>query len=253
MRPRVLGPSWWISKVPQGAVEGWVLTALVYKGLPLKSKVSVSIPQSIRAMSNLDARSPAPALTPSQLEQGSPSNSTRPRPVEDPLRFEPLAPQSIKRKVPRLRRCASVLSIYPQDYNLKVVSPQNSQIPAGPPPSQQVEPMPNGWDSHRHPYGHGYYTQEDDDTPMLRLVTYSGPETSDTLDEARREILTSLKKHGGTLPPRSHLVVVLYNTERPQTGIRGGYYFADLEQKVIFWYISQHSVLSFGLDLTSNL
>jgi len=187
-------------------------------------------------MSHLGANTLAP--TPRRLEEGSPPK----------LPYEPLAPQSIKRKVPLLRRCAVVLSIYPQNYNVKVISPQNGSIPAGPTTSQHVEEMPDGWNSHRHPYGHGYYTQQDDDKSTLRLVTYSGPEAHDTLREARNEILTSLESHGGVLPPKSLLVVVIYSTAHP---IQGGYYFVDLEQKVIFWYVTQHSALSFGLNLTS--
>jgi len=185
-----------------------------------------------------DAAMTAPALNSSQLEQGSSSKSTQLRYDEGYLRFEPLAPQPIKRRVLLHRRCTIILSIYPQGYNVKAVSPQSSPIPPGPPPSRHIEHKPDGWVMHKHPYGHIYYTHQDPGTPTLRLVTYSGPEAGDTLGKARKEIITYLESHGGVLPPKSHLVVILYDQGHPQKDILGGYYFADLQQKVIFWYVT---------------
>ena len=127
---------------------------------------------------------------------------------------------------------------------MKVNSPQIiTEIPAGPPPGQRDESMPDGWNTHKHPYGHKYYTFQDDDASTHRLVTYSDPGATDTLNDARNEILGCLKRYGGALPQRSHLVVILYSSDGSQAEFEGGYYFADLQHKTIFWYITPLSVL----------
>ena len=131
-------------------------------------------------------------------------------------------------------------------------SPHINLLPAGPPPRQRVKPTPYGWREHKHPYGHKYYTYQDGDAPTIQLVTYSGPGATDALNKARKEILACLKKHDGVLPPKSHLVVILYSTDGPPTEYEGGYYIVDLQQKAIFWYvyITRLSVLLLGLVLT---
>ena len=129
-----------------------------------------------------------------------------------------------------------------QGYNVKLVSCLDSKLSAGPCPLDVNLKLPEGWSQNKHPYGYIYYTHHggDDDVENIQglcLITDSDPRKAENLvalQEAQTQVLHRLRRSGKSLPLKSHLYVVLYPVEHL---FPGGYYFADLQQQFVFWYV----------------